>query len=228
MLILEERDEQTICKDDDGKIITVPNSDYYWTKHIKFQGKAVGWIFSEDCYVRETMDQRIFNCWCGRGRIQLRQDLSDDLCAIIRNYIKGVSTEEDALTKYKELFNQIQKEIPDMDMLRYYLSELSDVKITLKGFEIKNNFLIDYKGNAWVKGALYKYNSLCIVMKRYDKNMKFLMSDGELHSINALTLTIISKIMFLLNPNLEDRVFTRQLSKEILNRLDDNEKEVNV
>ena len=230
-MILEERDEQVIYKDENGKIITIPNSDYYWTKHIKFQDRRIGWIFSDDCYVKETFDNRIFNCWCYGKRLQLRQDLSDNLCEMMRNSIKGVLEEDeqgvvrkyDALTPYKILFNQIQKEVPNMEMLRYYLAEIMDVKITEKGVCVKSGFMIDYNGNAWVKKENHEYSSLCLVMRGNNNNrdLEFPMSDGKLQFINSLTMTILSKIMFLLNPNLQDRVFTNQLSSENINRLRD-------
>ncbi|MHA2054777.1 MAG: hypothetical protein ACW99F_14415, partial [Candidatus Hodarchaeales archaeon] len=42
---------------------------------------------------------------------------------------------------------------------------------------------------------------------------------GIMMNVNALTMTIISKIIFLLNIHLEDKVFTSQLSESLLTKL---------
>ena len=238
-MILEERKEQIIYQNDAGEIITVPNSDYYWMKHIAFKDSRVGWIFSTDCYLKETFDDRIFNCWCYGERLQLRQDLSDELCGIIRKSIKkelavneyGQLKPYDGYSEYVNLFGRAQREIPNLEFLRYYLEELEDVKMGEGGCYVRDDFLIDYHGNASMKVADERsYKSVCLVMRgnRNNNSQSFPMKDGSFQLANPLTMTILSKVMFILNPNLKDRVFTQQLSKEVLNRLRVIKKEVNV
>ena len=42
---------------------------------------------------------------------------------------------------------------------------------------------------------------------------------GNMVEVNALTMTIVSKIIFLLKPDLKDDAFTAQLSKNLLFKL---------
>ena len=224
MKILEVRPEQVICLDN-GVVTTRPNSPYYSLKYFNYDSRRIAYTFSDKSFIQETFDARIFNCWCDGKRIQLRQDLSEKLAAAINHHMMYGNIRE-----YQELFNEAYVEEPDWYMLGNYLRNIEGVVRTKEGFIIYDEFKIDYKGNAWVRndGEILttddRWYSLCIVMQgskhSYKAESAFLPNEyGNMEEVNSLTMTIISKIMFLLNPNLEDMAFTGQLSKSLLMKL---------
>ena len=225
MKILEVRPEQVICETN-GKIHTRPNSPYYSLRYFKYDNRRIAYTFSDKSFVRETFDDRIFNCWHEGRRIQLRQDLSEKLAAAINHHEMYGNMRE-----YAELFKMAFAEIPFWDILDLYLKHVKGVDRTKEGFIVYGDFRIDYQGNAWIKpqheieGEEHEdWYSLCIVMQgtghRYRAvEAKLPNEHGEMVPVNAITMTIISKIMFLLNPNLQDGAFTAQLSKNLLLKL---------
>ncbi len=215
MKILEVRPEQVIC-DVDGVITTRPNSPYYSLRYFKYDSKRIAYTFSERSYVQETYDDRIFNCFCNGKRIQLRQDLSDKLAAAINHHEMYGN-----LRDYEELFKMAFEEQPVWYIIEKYLNNIEGVERTREGFIIYDSFKIDYKGNAWVErqseNGKERWNSLCIVMQGHaTKAESSSLPDemGEMVEVNALTMTILAKIVFLLNPDMEDAVFIGQLSEE--------------
>ncbi len=230
MKILEVRPEQVICEIN-GQISTRPNSPYYSLRYFKYNNRRIAYTFSEKSFVMETYDDRIFNCWHGGQRIQLRQDLSERLAAAINHHEMYGNMRE-----YAQLFKMAFEEIPYWEILEMYLKNVKGVDRTKEGFIVYGDFKIDYQGNAWVKpqfpqelkleldGEKDEWYSLCVVMQgsghRYEAKETLLPDNlGGLVKVNAITMTIISKIMFLLNPNLADKAFTDQLSKKLLIKL---------
>lgn len=221
MKILEVRPELVIC-DVGGVITTRPNSPYYSLRYFKYNSNRIAYTFSDRSFVQEMFDDRIFNCWCNGKRVQFRQDLSEKLSAAINHHDMYGNVRE-----YNELFKIAFEEEPNWYIIDRYLNNIEGVRRTKMGFIIYDSFKIDYKGNAWVhrKGDSAPedgedWSSLCIVMKgakhSYESDKAFLPNEfGEMTEVNALTMTIISKIVFLLNPNMKDRVFTGQLSKQL-------------
>lgn len=223
MKILEVRPEQIICEVD-GVVTTRPNSPYYSLRYFKYDSRRIAYTFSERSYVQETFDDRIFNCWCDGKRIQLRQDLSDKLAAAINHHEMYGNIRE-----YDELFSMAFEEQPVWHIIERYLNNIEGVKRTRESFVIYDSFMIDYKGNAWVwkdydDQRASGWKSLCIVMQGWghssDTNTALLPDEyGYMYEINALTLTIIAKIVFLLNPNMKDEVFMGQLSEQLRAKL---------
>lgn len=223
MNILEVRPE-LIIYEKDGDVQTRPNSPYYSMRHVTYKGNRIAYTFSDKSYVMETFDERIFNCWHNGERLQFRQDLSDRLALAIKFHEDYLSSAE-----YDKLFIAASEETPNWDILHAYLKNIEDVRYTKLGYKIHDDsFKIDFKGNAWTTGkfseTLDNWHSLCIVMQ--GKGHSCLAdegvlpdSNGDMIKINALTMTILSKIMFLLNPNLSDTVFTGQLSESVLSKL---------
>jgi len=220
-----------ICLDR-GVVTTRPNSPYYSLKYFHYDEKRIAYTFSDTCYIQETFDARIFNCWCNGKRIQFRQDLSDKLCTTINQHM-----EYKTLYQYEELFKVAFEEIPEYYFLERYLNNVEGVEhVRNQGYIVYDSFKIDLKGNAWIKKGDTSYSlssdeewiSLCIVMQgsthhssKADEG-RLPDENGIVQTINALTMTIISKIIFLLNPNLEDTAFTSQLSKSLLTKLRQN------
>ncbi len=235
MKVLEIRPEQVICIDN-GKLTTKPNSPYYSLKYFYSGGNRIAYTFSDVSCIKETFDDRIFNCWCNGKRLQLRQDLSEKLAVAINHHMESGDVQ-----KYEELFNLAYKEQPNWQILDIYLRNVEGVSQTSIGYIIYDSFRIDFKGNAWVCGnygnnieeyQINCWNSLCIVMQGAgnshitDEGTLF-DENGSIISVNALTITILTKILFLLNPNLKDSVFTSQLPENLLKMLNNMEKSNN-
>ena len=131
------------------------------------------------------------------------------------------------------VFDTAFGEIPFWDILAMYLRNINGVIRQNDGFVIYDEFRIDFKGNAWIRPQSIPekqrerddWNSLCIVMQGRSHNYNtqdggYLPDEGgNMVEVNALTMTIIAKIVFLLNPNLKDSAFTGQLSKNLLLKL---------
>ena len=193
-----------------------------------YNNRRINYIFDSDMYIMETFDQRIFNAWCRGMRFQLRQDLSDRVVNAIKEHRETGNPEP-----YLELFDYATKETPFWDILHKYLDHYEDVEKTSLGYVIHGEFLIDNKGNAWVRkeeanmeeDGLYRdWNSLCIVMQGHAEMAdKAWLPDGEgkMSRVNALTMTIITKVMFLINPNMQDSAFTNQLPRGLYFRLNE-------
>lgn len=228
--ILEVRPEQVICQEENGNISTRPNSPYYTLKYFKFNNRRIGYTFSDNSFIQETFDSRIFNCWHEGKRIQLRQDLSEKLAASINHHDMYGNIRE-----YAELFNIAFKETPFWEILELYLRNIKGVEKVKSGFIIYDTFKIDFKGNAWIRSencytgvqlveAEETWMSMCIVMQgtshSYNLEHGGLLPDelGNMIEVNALTMTIIAKIVFLLNPSMYGQ-FKQSLSKKLLMKL---------
>lgn len=228
MKILEIRPEQVICQEKNGNISTRPNSPYYSLRYFTYNNRRIGYTFSDKSYVMETFDERIFNCWHEGKRIQLRQDLSEKLAAAITRH-----SDYGNMRDYAELFNVAFDEQPNWEILQQYLKNIKGCQQIKDGYIIYEDFKIDLKGNAWVRPQrehegqkkLDPWDSLCIVMKGsrhvYKSEESSFLPDnyGNMVEVNALTMTIVSKIIFLLKPDLKDDAFTAQLSKNLLFKL---------
>lgn len=229
MRVLEVRPEQCLIQEDDGEIISRPTGEYYKLRYFTYNNRRIHHIFDKDMYVFETYDQRIFNASMNGMRIQLRQDLSNQIVdAILQHESTGSSV------SFEVIFDRAVKEVPFHHILDMYLKNIACLEITKFGYEIHRDFLIDFKGNAWIraeeenkvcfkKEELRRYwNSLCIVMQGHSSMVQdsFIPdSAGKLVKVNALTMTIITKVMFLVDPNMQDEVFTNQLPAKLHIRL---------
>jgi hypothetical protein len=215
MKVLEIRPEQVLCEEG-GTITTRPNSSYYSLKYFNYDNKRIAYTFSDTCFVQETYDARIFNCWNNGKRIQLRQDLSDRLATCIKNHHQFQMIKE-----YDELFKVAYEEEINWGVLALYLNSVEGLEKTKDGFVVYDELKIDFKGNAWTLRD-DEWQSLCIVMQGHSykaDESKLPDKYGIMMNVNALTMTIISKIIFLLNIHLEDKVFTSQLSESLLTKL---------
>lgn len=214
MKILEIRGESVIVNVD-GNITTRPNSPYYALKYTTYENKRIAYTFGLGQYIRETYDDRIFNCWCNGKFLQLRQDLSNELALCIQAHeLTGVSD-------YETLFVKAYNETPDLQILDTYLRNYDDVEfIKHEGYVIHGLFKVDYKGNAHVKATLEdKWHSQCIVMKQggYSSaktGCEVADDNGDMREINALTMTILSKVLFMREPWLQEEQYIGYQSEQ--------------
>lgn len=223
MKILEIRSESVIA-DVDGNITTRPNSPYYQLKYTIYENQGIAYTFSDTQYIQETYDDRIFNCFCDGKRLQLRQDLANDLARCIQN--QEVVGESD---DYETLFMRAYTETPDLEILHVYLRNYKDVYfVKHEGFVIHELFKIDLKGNAHVRETVKdKWHSQCIVMKGkgYSSSKtgcELADDNNDMREVNTLTLTILSKVLFMREPWLQEDDYIgyqNEHAKLLLNQL---------
>lgn len=242
MKVLEVRPEQCIIQDDAGVVCTRPTGEYYKMRLFTYNNGRIHYIFGRDMFVFETFDQRIFNATCWGLRCTMRQDLSDKIIAAIRYHMNTGSSE-----KFEELFSFATKEVPNWDVLDTYLHNLAKVEKTNLGFQVHGEFLIDYKGNAWTrreeedddknhnmfadvdnrdvdKDMFKRWSSLCIVMQGHEymaEDSYIPDGNGQITRVNSLTMTIITKVMFLVNPDMQDSGFVNQIPERLRIKLKD-------
>lgn len=222
MKILEVRDELVIAEVD-GNLTTRPNSPYYQLKYTTYENARIAYTFSDTQYIQETYDDRIFNCWCNGKSLQLRQDLANRLAVCIQEH------ELNGECEYQKLFEEAYIETPDLEILNIYLRNYKDVWfIKREGFIIHGLFKIDLKGNAHVRDTIQSsWHSQCIVMKEHGASSattgcEVADKDGIMREINALTMTILSKVLFMREPWLQEEQYIgyqAEHAKLLLNRL---------
>ena len=228
MKILEIREESVIAEVD-GNLTTRPNSPYYVLKYTTYENARIAYTFTDKNYIQETRDDRIFNCWCNGKRLQLRQDLANKLALCIQAH------ELTGECEYEALFNEAYNENPDMEILKVYLSNYENVKfIKHEGFIIHGLFKIDLKGNAHVRETVEdQWHGQCIVMKgsgygSAKTGCELADNEGVMRAINGLTLTILSKVLFMREPWLQEKEYIGYQSEQakiLLNRLSGGESE---
>lgn len=219
MKILEVRNELIIAEVD-GNLTTRPNSPYYTLKYTTYENARIAYTFGLGQYIRETYDDRIFNCYCDGKRIQLRQDLANRLAVCIQDH------ELTGECDYVELFNEAYNETPDYDILDTYLRNYESVEfVKHEGFIVHEIFMVDFKGNGRQRNQEDdKWDGMCIVMQQSGHNSAKTGctvpdDNGDAREINALTMTILSKVLFLLNPELQEKEFTGYLPEYLKIRL---------
>ena len=214
MKILEVRDELVIAEVE-GNLTTRPNSPYYQLKYTTYENARIAYTFDLGQYIQETYDDRIFNCYCDGRKIQLRQDLANRLAICIQEH------ELTGVCEYEALFNEAYNEFPDMEILHTYLKNYKNVQfIKREGFVIHGLFRIDLKGNAQHRRSKTdKWHGLCIVMQQSGASSAKTTSevfdkDGVMREINGLTTTILSKVLFMREPWLQEEQFIGYQSEE--------------
>jgi len=220
--ILEIRNESVVA-DVDGNITTRPNSPYYQLKYTTYENARIAYTFTDTQYIQETYDDRIFNCFCNGKRLQLRQDLANRLAVCIQQH------ELNGTCEYEALFLEAYNENPDLEILDVYLRNYDDVKfIKHEGYVIHNLFKIDLKGNAHVRETTEdKWEGQCIVMKgegysSAKTGCELADDNNDMRDVNALTLTILSKVLFMREPWLQEDEYIgyqNEHAKLLLNQL---------
>ena len=211
--IIEEREEQLIGTDEDGKLVILPNSPYYQLK--RDMGGRIMYKIDETHQILETFDDRIFNIICGNERFQSRPGISDELVAIINDHKQK---DQFAINKFETLVANILAEKVFAEVVDEYFTGVEGLVTVRKEGRIEH-FL--YKNAIYVnrEGACYqltddKPHYVCIVANGIHRTSKLytVTTRKGLRKINGVTMEIIAKIAFLLSPNFKDRVFTEQLT----------------
>lgn len=222
MKILETNKSHIIYKEDNGIVSIVPNTPYFNLKIMENKNERIRFDSPiEGIEVLETFNGMIFNISLNGKTITTRPNMADEVVQSFND-----------TNKLYDIFDRYNTQKYNMKLLEGVLSKYKDrIKTNKKGFIIDEIFLVDRTGVCWIwdkeKGDVNKSHrtnlgsgAVCIVV---DKTQKLrLNSKDGLVEIDEMGYIILSKIEFLLNPNLEDNVFMNQLPKkhvDILKRL---------
>ena len=217
--ILEERKDLLIVLLD-GKVATLSKTPYTILKHKYFQGRRIIYAFnnSDEMKLVETYDDGIFNAYLKSAHLQIRK--RDQVAEAILNHHDTGDT-----TLYERLFSQEYAEQNRLDLLKHLLLEYRQrVRFSSNQFEVDSFFSVDQHGNAHVRDEPSKPNgwrSLCLVAQGH-LTPRYVETPIGPVQLDEKGLTILAKILFLLNPNLEDQVFTRQISEKLRRILEHN------
>jgi len=208
-MLLEEREDQIIIVDLNGIVDTKPKTDYFILKFKDFDGDRIFYQFDIDSWIQETYNDGIFNCVYKKERMQLRQA---DRIAFAINWHKNNKNPKLGLKPFEELFKKNFAHNIQLDVLKSILKPFEHrLKYVDDGIEIDERFFVNKNAQAHYKNeGIYK--SLCIVASGYLENFDVDSKIGDIE-INAKTLEIVAKVMFLIKPNMKDSVFTEQVQQ---------------
>ena len=206
--ILDVKPEQFIMLSDEGDPFTMRNTPYNVERIIMNGDRRIHHWFDEENHLQETYDQRIINCTY-RGRLfQTRPEFSDGICLAIR---RDRERDPGAVTAYQEIVARAERETPMYDILDMFTRQMTGVTRTKEGYWVQDGrFLVTLRGNTDIYTDGKRTGGLCLVMRTTGTRGLLPGPKGGVVRANDLTLTIISKIFYLLRPDLTDRVFVQQ------------------
>lgn len=217
--IVETRDDLYVVQTDDG-VCTLPRTAYFELKYAHMHGNRIFHSWEDGVSVEETYNDGIFNCTHRGRRIQI-SDGDGIATAVLRG---------DAAA-YVEIFDQWYEATAQKEVVKTLLAPYGHrVAITKAGYVVDGMFLVDEHGMAHVAAGEpsaetesgYGWRSLCIVVSvgglRSLSGMSVACGEHE-NRVNSVTATIVSKLMFLLRPNMDDLVFANQLPAWVGDRL---------
>ncbi len=197
-VILEERDDLLIIQDSNG-VTTIPKTAYHVLRIRHYSGNRIFYDFGVGA-VKETYDDGVFNCWLHGRQIQIAD--GDGIARAIQS--GGSEQYADLFEKWYDA--KMQAEVIDI-VARSFPGRVNHVG---DGYEIDDLFRVDSHGVSWRRdGSAWLH--LCLVARTDGAQNRIGLADGTNVKINAVTMTIIAKMMFLLNPDPKDGVFMGQL-----------------
>lgn len=228
--ILEKRKDQLVLRAGDGRVMTVPLTPYTELKYVHFAGNRISYRFGDGMEVQETYNDGVFNCTYGGHQLQIRS--RDILAVTILKHMRCMGP-----SLYEALFREEYEKHHQADLLKYMLAGYRD-RVRVVTTDYKNGavatevyiddglFKVDWHSNAYVMdfadtdaddGQHDWYRPICIVASTV-QSANIDTPVGTL-KMDERTMTTLAKTMFLLNPNLDDRVFTSQLPQIVLDEL---------
>jgi hypothetical protein len=166
----------------------------------------------------------IFNISLNGKTITTRPNMAD---AVVKSF-----TDTNSLY---EIFDKYNNNKYNIQLLKGVLEKHGDrIRILPSGFVIDDIFLVDRTGVCWIWNSdkqeadrTHRTNlgsgAVCIVVDKTQR-LKLKTSNG-LVEIDEMGYIILSKIEFLMDPNLNDTVFTHQIPKKVLKILERNKAE---
>ena len=224
MKILETNKSHIIYKEDNGIVSIVPNTPYFNMKVLENKNERIKFDLPiEGIEILETFNGMIFNISLNGQTITTRPNMAD---AVVESF-----SDTDKIYK---IFDDYNNNKYNLKLLEGVLEKYKErIKTRTEGFVIDDIFLIDRTGVCWLwdsknkcKNTKHRTNlgsgAICIVVNKTQR-LKLKTNNG-LIEIDEMGYIILSKIEFLMQPNLEDTVFMFQLPKKIQTILQRNKK----
>ena len=231
MKLLAKRDKVYLIEDK-GKIRTIINDKYTEIKLEQFDGNRIFYDFGDGLKVQETYDERIFNCY------------KNDVVINIRNGNKIAEfIADNNKTGYAEYFNTHYYQQHKSEFLDKIVGSYGDRVIKVNdGFIVDGVWKVNNQGTSYyhTTGHTGKFDNyvgrqvhndtvedvgtdwhfLCTVAQGRFMKMSIDTDIGEL-VLDETTTTIMAKINFLMNPNINDSIFMNQLPDKLRKLLKD-------
>lgn len=204
--ILEEREDSYLIEDEKGNISHQNRTKYFELKYIKFNGQRITHDFGGGLKVEETYDDAIFNAHIGEKTIQI----SDG-----EKIAEAVLANDPSI--YSDLFNEWYNIAVKTEIIKT-LFRMYPHRINMKAmpgcYIVDDIFMVDDHGKAHVMNN-GRWDFLCIVASGNNNGQRITLPGIGDMEITSVTMVIIAKIMFLLNPNSKDMVFMNQLPQDV-------------
>ncbi|ABK77367.1 hypothetical protein CENSYa_0734 [Cenarchaeum symbiosum A] len=182
-------------------VVNVPNTPYHRLKYGHYMGNRLFYDFGDGASVMETYNGGVFNCTLGGRRIQIA-----DAQAVSGAMLSGDRAEYAAV--FDEWFSSAAQDEYIARSLEQFAGRVEAVSGKGgKRYVIDGVFDVDSGGTAhYMAGGEWRH--LCIVVS--DAGAARFAFDGTEIELNGRTVTILSKVFFLLFPR-RDGVFLNQL-----------------
>ena len=224
MKILETNKSHIIYKEGNGIVSIVPNTPYFNMKVLENKNKRIKFDLPiEGIEILETFNGMIFNISLNGKTITTRPNMAD---AVVESFTDT--------NKIYKIFDDYNNNKYNLKLLSGILEKYGErIKTRPDGFVIDDIFLVDRTGVCWLwddinncKNQNHRTNlgsgAICIVV---DKTQRLkLNTKNGLVEIDEMGYIILSKIEFLMQPNLNDTVFMHQVPKKIQTILQRNKK----
>lgn len=216
--ILKETPSELVVYDN-GTIDTIANEPYTKVSKLFFNNKRIMYEFVPGVKVQETYNPRIFNVTYDKFRILSKQTDAGTICsAIEEHWNKGT------YSKFKEYFVNVYSSEHRDEFVEEFVTNLSPlIKLepnfkTASGngkqpvYVIGNSFAVDAEGVSYYhRETGNDWEFLCTVVQGANQTYRIPMDNIGWITLTGKINNVISKLVFFLNPNKNDGVFTRQL-----------------
>ena len=218
MKILKETPSELIIYEN-GSIDTIANEPYTKVSRLYFNKKRIMYNFVPGVSVQETYNPRVFNVVYDRFRMLSKPTDAGKICSAIEEHWK-----KGTYAEFKEYFvNAYTKEHSNEFVEKFILNLSPYVKLephfrAANGtgkqpvFVIGNSFAVDGEGVSYYHREISNdWEFLCTVVQGANQTYRIPMEDIGWITLTGNVNNVISKIVFFLNPNPNDRIFTNQL-----------------
>lgn len=221
--ILEDRSDLLVLLSG-GQVVTAAKTPYAELKYRHFAGNRVLYRFGDGMEVQETYNDGIFNCTYRGIHVQARS--RDRVAeAILRHHATGDTS------AYAQLVAQEYGRVAQNLLLRHMLGGYRE-RVSIREEKAKDAgeetqvlidgglFMVDGHGNAHVRDDT-SYKRICVVAQGKSRDTTAIANPsidtpfGPVQ-MDETTMTVLAKTVFLLAPNLKDKVFARQLPSEVM------------
>jgi hypothetical protein len=232
--VLEERPETCIVQTDRG-IQTIPNTEYHKLRILDFNNHRIYYTFQDLVKVAETPVPQIFNCTYGTDTIHIKNRDAEAVCRAIKRHKMGYGIDD-----YKEVFGRVWAKTHKKEIVLEYLNTLDKNRISIhnktkkldSGVSVQRMeviidkyFMVDDAGTAHVRTAYEHWKHLCLVFSGNQERYRIPVKNYTYMDVDKNAMEVITKILFLMFPDMTDHVFTDQLPDRVLDSLKNRSKD---